>query len=118
MQGALLLVLSLMAFGYVLGTPTELLQTRATSDNSFFTMILDALKSIEDDVAKVSSELETNGNQVEDQLTQLTASIEGSKTDILSNLIDIDRDIGNAQTGLDQSIGGVDTKVCVFISDL
>ena len=106
-----LLTLSVLASSYVSGHPSEKLQKRETSDNSFFSMILDALKTIGDDVAQVSSEIAANGNQVEDQLTQLTSSIDGSKTAILSDLNDINNDIGNAESSLTQSINNVDTKV-------
>ena len=106
-----LLTLSVLAFGYVSGHPSEKLQKRETSDNSFFSMILDALKTIEEDVAQVSSEMVTNGNQVEEQLTQLTSSIDDSKTAILSDLTDINNDIGNVESSLTQSINNVDKKV-------
>ena len=111
MEVKFVLALSLYTFIYVSGHPSETLQSRDTSDNSFFSMILDALKTIGDDVAQVSSEIAANGNQVEDQLTQLTSSIDGSKTAILSDLTDIDNDIGNAESSLKQSINTVDTKV-------
>ena len=90
---------------------SEKLQKRETSDNSFFSMILDALKTIEEDVAQVSSEMETNGNEVGEQLTQLTSSIDDSKTAILSNLTDINNDIGNVESSLKESINNVDKKV-------
>ena len=107
-QTKLVLVLSMWACSDV---AANLFDKRAEGDSSFFTMILDALKGIEDDVAEVSSDLQTNGDLVGNQLTQLSSSIDGSKKSILESLSDIDGDISGAKSSLGQSLSTLDTKV-------